>query len=74
MDFDIEENLAKLPKKPGVYLMHAADDEIYVDLLKKVMGQNIEPQYWIWMDINDCSNHWIMARQNQECIQDYSGY
>ena len=26
--FDIEENLEKLPKKPGVYLMHAANDEI----------------------------------------------
>ncbi len=28
MEFDIEENLKKLPKKPGVYLMHADDDEI----------------------------------------------
>ncbi|MCR4743804.1 MAG: excinuclease ABC subunit UvrC [Lachnospiraceae bacterium] len=28
MEFDIEENLAKLPKKPGVYIMHASDDEI----------------------------------------------
>ncbi len=28
MEFDIEENLAKLPKKPGVYIMHAEDDEI----------------------------------------------
>ena len=28
MEFDIEENLAKLPKKPGVYIMHAANDEI----------------------------------------------
>ena len=28
MEFDIEENLKILPKKPGVYLMHADDDEI----------------------------------------------
>ena len=28
MEFDIEENLKKLPKKPGVYIMHAGDDEI----------------------------------------------
>ncbi len=28
MEFDIEENLAKLPKKPGVYIMHAENDEI----------------------------------------------
>ncbi len=28
MEFDIEENLKKLPKKPGVYIMHAANDEI----------------------------------------------
>ena len=27
-DFDIEEELNKLPKKPGVYLMHDKDDEI----------------------------------------------
>ena len=28
MEFDIEENLKKLPKKPGVYIMHAENDEI----------------------------------------------
>ncbi len=28
MEFDIEENLKKLPKKPGVYIMHAKNDEI----------------------------------------------
>ncbi|MBO6148784.1 MAG: excinuclease ABC subunit UvrC [Lachnospiraceae bacterium] len=28
MEFDIEENLKRLPKSPGVYIMHAADDEI----------------------------------------------
>ncbi len=28
MDFDIEENLSKLPKKSGVYLMHSENDEI----------------------------------------------
>ncbi len=28
MDFNIEEELNKLPKKPGVYLMHDRDDEI----------------------------------------------
>lgn len=28
MEFDIEENLKKLPKKPGVYIMHSANDEI----------------------------------------------
>ncbi|MBQ9550179.1 MAG: excinuclease ABC subunit UvrC [Lachnospiraceae bacterium] len=28
MEFDIEESLKVLPKKPGVYLMHADDDEI----------------------------------------------
>lgn len=28
MEFDIEENLAHLPKRPGVYIMHAANDEI----------------------------------------------
>ena len=28
MNFDIEENLAKLPKRPGVYLMHDEKDEI----------------------------------------------
>ncbi len=28
MEFDLEENLKKLPKKPGVYIMHSADDEI----------------------------------------------
>ena len=28
MEFDIEENLKVLPKKPGVYLMHADNDEI----------------------------------------------
>ena len=27
-DFDIEEELNKLPKKPGVYIMHNSDDEI----------------------------------------------
>ena len=26
--FDIEENLALLPRRPGVYIMHASDDEI----------------------------------------------
>lgn len=26
--FDIEEELKKLPAKPGVYLMHNANDEI----------------------------------------------
>ncbi len=28
MEFNLEEELKKLPAKPGVYLMHAADDEI----------------------------------------------
>ena len=28
MEFDIEDNLKKLPKSPGVYIMHADDDEI----------------------------------------------
>ena len=28
MAFDIEEELKKLPAKPGVYLMHDADDTI----------------------------------------------
>ena len=28
MEFDIEDNLKKLPKCPGVYIMHADDDEI----------------------------------------------
>ena len=27
-DFDIEEELNKLPAKPGVYLMHDSDDVI----------------------------------------------
>ncbi|MCR4908520.1 MAG: excinuclease ABC subunit UvrC [Lachnospiraceae bacterium] len=28
MEFDIEENLKQLPKRPGVYIMHAENDEI----------------------------------------------
>ncbi|MCR4892257.1 MAG: excinuclease ABC subunit UvrC [Lachnospiraceae bacterium] len=28
MEFDIEDHLAKLPKSPGVYIMHARNDEI----------------------------------------------
>ncbi len=40
MEFDIEENLARLPKKPGVYLMHADDDEIiYVGKAKNLFNR-----------------------------------
>ena len=27
-EFDVKEELGKLPKKPGVYIMHDADDTI----------------------------------------------
>ena len=34
MAFDIQEELKKLPGKPGVYLMHDADDTIiYLSLI-----------------------------------------
>ncbi len=40
MEFDIEDNLSKLPKKPGVYLMHADDDEIiYVGKAKNLFNR-----------------------------------
>ena len=40
MEFDIEENLSRLPKKPGVYLMHADDDEIiYVGKAKNLFNR-----------------------------------
>ena len=40
MDFDIEENLSLLPKKPGVYLMHSDDDEIiYVGKAKNLFNR-----------------------------------
>ena len=43
--FDIKEELKKLPKKPGVYLMHNAQDEIiYVG--KAVVLKNRVPQYF----------------------------
>ncbi|MCD8039510.1 MAG: excinuclease ABC subunit UvrC [Lachnospiraceae bacterium] len=37
MDFDVKEELKKLPKKPGVYIMHNADDAIlYVGKAKNL--------------------------------------
>ncbi|MCR4589343.1 MAG: excinuclease ABC subunit UvrC [Lachnospiraceae bacterium] len=40
MEFDVEDNLKKLPKKPGVYLMHADDDEIiYVGKAKNLFNR-----------------------------------
>lgn len=37
MDFDVKEELKKLPKKPGVYIMHDADDAIlYVGKAKNL--------------------------------------
>ena len=45
MAFDIEEELKKLPGKPGVYLMHNARDEIiYVG--KAVSLKNRVRQYF----------------------------
>lgn len=45
MAFDIEEELKKLPAKPGVYLMHDADDTIiYVG--KAVSLKNRVRQYF----------------------------
>ena len=43
--FDIQEELKKLPNKPGVYIMHSADDEIiYVG--KAVNLKNRVRQYF----------------------------
>ncbi len=36
-EFDVKEELGKLPKKPGVYIMHDADDTIlYVGKAKNL--------------------------------------
>ena len=44
-EFDIEEELSKLPNKPGIYIMHAANDDIlYVG--KAISLKNRVRQYF----------------------------
>ena len=50
MAFDIQEELKKLPGKPGVYLMHDADDTIiYVG--KAISLKNRVPVSYTHLDV-----------------------
>ncbi|MCR5584946.1 MAG: excinuclease ABC subunit UvrC [Lachnospiraceae bacterium] len=62
MEFNIQEELKKLPAKPGVYIMHNADDEIiYVG--KAVVLKNRVRQYF-----QSNKNHTAKVRKMVSCI------
>ncbi len=62
MEFNIQEELKKLPAKPGVYIMHNAEDEIiYVG--KAIVLKNRVRQYF-----QSNKNHTAKVRKMVSCI------